>query len=100
MHPDFESNLITHIFRNYGQNHTIVSAYMNKSVNTPPIKAYDRVTYNNFECLSYKYFMCPNVYVTALLVLPPFWFGMFEVIPFSIFYRLELVTGIFWYLSF
>ena len=40
------------------------------------------VTYNNFECLSYKLLQCSNVYVTALLVLPPFYFRMFEIIPF------------------
>ena len=41
------------------------------------------VTYNNFECLSYNYLLCFNVYVTALLVFPFFWFGMFEIIPFQ-----------------
>ena len=30
------------------------------------------VMYNNFECLSYDYLLCFNVYVTALLVLPLF----------------------------
>ena len=39
------------------------------------------VMYNNFECLSCEYFLCFNVYVTALLVLPPFYFKMFEIIP-------------------
>ena len=32
------------------------------------------VTYNNFECLSYEYFLCFNIYVSALLLFAAFLF--------------------------
>ena len=40
---------------------------------------YNFVTYNNLECLSYGYLLCSIVNVAALLVLPPFYFRMFEI---------------------
>ena len=40
------------------------------------------VTYNNFERLSYDFLLFFSVNVTALLILPPFSFGIFEIIFF------------------
>ena len=40
------------------------------------------VLYKDLECSCYDYLPCFNVNVTALLVLPPFYFRMFEIIPF------------------
>ena len=40
------------------------------------------VTYKNLKCFCYDYLPCFNLNVFALLVLPPFYFRMFEINPF------------------
>ena len=56
-----------------------------------PSQPIDVVTYNNLECSCYDYVPCFNVTVTALVVLPPFYFRMFEIISFQFVQRSSTV---------
>ena len=58
------------------------------------------VTYNNLECSCYDYLPCFKVQVTASLVLPHFYFRMFEIISFLYVLRSSTVIELFGCLPF
>ena len=58
------------------------------------------VTYDNLDCSYYDYLPCFNVNVTALIVLPPSHFRMFEVISFWYVLRSSTVIELFGCLPF